>query len=74
MLTKGCFVQRYLRLIGDKYDSRKNDGYSEVARNGRSPMSPKSYQNGSRVIADGGNEARGLKMLSKLLKRGKPPR
>lgn len=63
----GCFVHKYLRLIGERYESRKNGGNSDVARNGRSPKSPKSYQNGSRVIAEGGKEARGFKILSKLL-------
>lgn len=60
----GCFVHKYRRLTGDKYDSRKYGGKLDVASNGRSP---KSYQNGSRVTADGGNEARGFKRLSKLL-------
>lgn len=70
----GCFVHKYRRLMGDKYDSRKHDGYSDVALNGLSPTSPKSYQNGSRVIAESGNEGLGFKMLSKLFQRGNPPR
>lgn len=67
IITIGCVVHKYFLWTGDKYDSRKNGGHSEVARKGRSPMSPKSYQNGSRVMADGGNDARGFMMLSKLL-------
>lgn len=65
----GCFVHKYRRFTGDKYDSRKCGGKSDGTWNGRSPnpKSPKSYQNGSRVTADGGNEARGFKRLSKLL-------
>lgn len=63
----GCFVHKYRRFTGDKYESRKYGGKSDVAWYGRSPKSPKSYQNGSRVTADGGNEARGFNILSKQL-------
>lgn len=63
----GCFVHKYRRLTGDKYELRKNGGKSDVAWYGRSPKSPKSYQNGSRVTADSGNEARGFNILSKQL-------
>lgn len=64
-----------IKLTGDKYESRNDGGKQDPARYGRNPSkSPKSYQNGSRVTADGGNEARGFNRLSKQLRAGKPPR
>lgn len=70
----GCGDHKNLRLIGDKYDSRQKDGKLGRGR-GSNGRSPRSYQNGSLVIAESGkDDPRGLSMLFKLFQRGQPPR